>query len=48
VYRRRMRALVQVPGTLPPALTPGCLTLMGRLPAGAFRNSGEAPAHGRP
>ena len=31
VYRRRVRAMVQVPGTLPAALTPGCLSLMGRL-----------------
>ena len=35
-YRRRVRALVQVPGTVPADLTPGCLTLMGRLPASAF------------
>jgi hypothetical protein len=35
-YRRRVRVLVQVPGTLPPDLTPGCLTLMGHLPASAF------------
>ena len=31
-YRRRMRPIVQVPGRLPPELTPRCLTLMGRLP----------------
>jgi AraC-like DNA-binding protein len=35
-YRRRVRAMVQVPGTPPPALTPGCLLLMGRLPPEAF------------
>jgi AraC-like DNA-binding protein len=39
-YRRRVRAVFQVPGTLPPAdLTPGCLTLMSRLPSSAFANS---------
>jgi AraC-like DNA-binding protein len=38
-YRRRVRALVQVPGTLPEDLTPGCLTLMCRLPASAFSHS---------
>jgi len=45
-YRRRVRALIQVPGRalgeLPPALTPGCLSLMELLPAGAFRNFREA------
>lgn len=35
-YRRRVRAMVQVPGTLPSALTPGCLLLMSRLPPSAF------------
>jgi AraC-like DNA-binding protein len=35
-YRRRVRAIVQVPGTLPPDLTPGCLCLMSGLPASAF------------
>ena len=38
-YRRRCRAFVQVPGTLPTELTPGCLTLMSRLPASAFSHS---------
>lgn len=38
-YRRRVRAMVQVPGTVPAALTPGCLLLMGRLPPSAFANS---------
>lgn len=28
-YRRRVRSMVTVPGTLPKALIPGCLTLMG-------------------
>jgi AraC-like DNA-binding protein len=31
-YRRRVRAMVQVPGVVPAELTPGCLPLMGRLP----------------
>jgi AraC-like DNA-binding protein len=31
-YRRRVRAMVQVPGCLPTDMTPGCLTLMSRLP----------------
>jgi AraC-like DNA-binding protein len=39
VYRRRVRAMVQVPGRLPAELTPGCLTLMCRLPSAAFENS---------
>lgn len=39
VYRRRMRAMVPLPGTLPADLTPGCLSLMGRLPSSAFANS---------
>lgn len=38
-YQRRVRALVQVPGLLPAELAPGCLTLMGRLPASAFHHS---------
>ena len=45
-YRRRVRAMVQVPGRIPSDLTPGCLTLMGRLPLSAFarpaRNFREA------
>ncbi|CAN90915.1 helix-turn-helix transcriptional regulator [Sorangium sp. So ce327] len=41
-YRRRVRAMVQVPGRLPWELVPGCLTLMGRLPPGAFRSFREA------
>jgi AraC-like DNA-binding protein len=35
-YRRRVRTSVQVPGELPAALTPGCLSLMSYLPAFAF------------
>jgi AraC-like DNA-binding protein len=41
-YRRRLRAMVQVPGTLPWELVPGCLSLMGRLPRDAFRSFREA------
>jgi AraC-like DNA-binding protein len=41
-YQRRLRPLVQVPGVLPRELIPGCLTLMGRLPAAAFRSFREA------
>src|SRR5262245_6584974 len=43
-YRRRARSLVQVPGRLPRALFPGCLSLMGSLPLSAFRSFREAPA----
>lgn len=42
-YRRYVRPLVQVPGSLPPVLTPGCWSLLSQLPAAAFRNFGEAP-----
>jgi AraC-like DNA-binding protein len=38
-YRRRMRPMVTVPGAVPLTLTPGCLTLMGRLPHSAFGSS---------
>ena len=31
-YRRRVRAVVQVPGTLPESLIPGCLSLMAQPP----------------
>jgi hypothetical protein len=41
-YRRRVRAMVQVPGVLPADLIPGCLTLMARLPPAAFRSFREA------
>jgi AraC-like DNA-binding protein len=48
-YLRRMRPMVQVPGALPPQLIPGCLSLMGQLPADAFRSFREArPAATRP
>ena len=42
VYRRRLRALVSAPDDLPKVLHPGCLTLMGQLPADAFRSFREA------
>jgi AraC-like DNA-binding protein len=38
-YRRRIRTLVPVPGAQSADLAPGCLTLMGRLPASAFLRS---------
>ena len=44
-YRLRMRPLVAVPGIVSHYMTPGCLTLMGRLLASAFapvRNFREA------
>jgi AraC-like DNA-binding protein len=37
-YRRRIRTLVSVPGRGAIHLTPGCLTLMSRLPASALRS----------
>jgi len=37
-YRQRVRSIMAVPGMLPAAAAPGCLTLM----AAAFRNFGEA------
>ena len=44
VYQRRMRPFISVPGVVSSHLTPGCLTLLGRLPASAFagRNFREA------
>ena len=42
-YRRRMRHLVQVPGTIPPELVPGCLSLMGGLPSDAFALAAPGP-----
>lgn len=42
-YKRRARGMIVVPGMLPEAMFPGCLSLMGRLPANAFRNFEEAP-----
>lgn len=41
-YRRRARAMVQVPGSLPHALAPGCLSLMGGLPRDAFSAPGRS------
>jgi len=41
-YRRRVRAMVQLPGAVPADLTPGCLTLMWRLPASAFSNAARS------
>ena len=41
-YQRQARAMVQVPGGYPIQLFPGCLSLMGLLPASAFRNFREA------
>jgi AraC-like DNA-binding protein len=41
-YRRRVRAIVSVPGTMPLRLIPGCLSLMGFLPPSAFRSFREA------
>jgi AraC-like DNA-binding protein len=41
-YQRRARAMVRVPADFPQELFPGCLSLMGRLPASAFRNFREA------
>jgi AraC-like DNA-binding protein len=38
-YRRRVRTVFQIPGVLPTDLTPGCLTLMARLPRCAFANA---------
>ncbi|GAC1635973.1 MAG: hypothetical protein NVS9B14_13940 [Candidatus Acidiferrum sp.] len=41
-YRRRARSMIVVPGMLPERLFPGCLNMMGYLPADAFRNFREA------
>jgi AraC-like DNA-binding protein len=43
-YRRRGRALVQVPDMLATHFEPGCFGLMALLPASAFRNFREARA----
>lgn len=43
-YRRSTRALVQVPARLRLEFTPGCLSLMARLPAEAFRSFREVRA----
>jgi AraC-like DNA-binding protein len=42
-FQRSARTMVQIPHQVPPRLFPGCLSLMGCLPAAAFRNFGEAP-----
>jgi AraC-like DNA-binding protein len=41
-YRRRARVMVAIPGVVPQALFPGCLSLMAKLPPTAFRNFREA------
>jgi len=41
-YRRRVRPMVQVPGTLHAHLAPGCLSLMSLLPASAFATSNRS------
>lgn len=41
-YQRRLRALSPVPERLQRAVAPGCLSLLGQLPAGAFRSFREA------
>jgi AraC-like DNA-binding protein len=41
-FQRRMRVMVPVPGVIPAALVPGCLSLLGHLPRGAFRSFREA------
>jgi AraC-like DNA-binding protein len=41
-YQRRIRTSVQVPADLTRLLAPGCLCLMGALPADSFRNFREA------
>jgi len=46
-YRRRLQPHVEIPGTPPPALIPGCLALMAHLPAAAssqFSRSEISPA----
>jgi AraC-like DNA-binding protein len=37
-YRHRIRPLVQVPGTMPAVLIPGCLSLLAQLPPLALRD----------
>ena len=41
-YQRRARAMIVVPGMPPEKLFPGCLSMMGHLPANALRNFEEA------
>ena len=40
---RARKVMVQVPSNYPEILFPGCFSMMGRLPADAFRNFREAP-----
>jgi AraC-like DNA-binding protein len=41
-YQRRFQRLEKPPGTVPPALTPGCLSLMAGLPSPSDRNETES------
>ena len=41
-YQRRVRASIQVPGDWVQRFHPGCVSLLGLLPANAFRNFREA------
>jgi AraC-like DNA-binding protein len=41
-FQRRARSMIVAPGMLPEKLFPGCLGMMGQLPASAFRNFEEA------
>jgi hypothetical protein len=43
-YRRRARTMVSVPGTVPQALFPGCLTLMGQAFAIFEKHRADASA----
>lgn len=45
-FQRRVRRSVAHPGVVPPALIPGCFSLMALLPVSAFRSFREAPAAG--
>jgi AraC-like DNA-binding protein len=42
-YQRRLRVLVQVPDAIGPGSAPGCLSLLGWLPASAFAISEKRP-----
>jgi AraC-like DNA-binding protein len=42
IYQRQARAVVRVPGPATGDLVAGCLGLLGRLPASAFRSFREA------
>ena len=41
-YRRRIRPMIRVPGVLPACVVPGCLSLLGQLPASAFGASARS------